>query len=971
MVTKYEASLKDSELNQDIAHKIISFLSACQIHTDEYDQGGIRDPLDEKVIGDHYAATHFAWACALLFYRTGDKCWFQPGQFAIDFHIRTSPDEYAPGDWDYHWDFNNLAFIETYALLRDHLSNSKRERWEQALLKWKTNPHSALNWLAMRGLSFFQRGRLLQREKDIEGGREILEQILSLQKNDGALDDIPDQSRPSQYHAYTACLLHRMKEFFPARISDAVVRAARWLLNITSPDGDMNALGRGQGQIFGYASAVYLFRAASLLDGRYAPHYLWATDQILHKLSESQHEEGWLPLVINDRSVKERAGWYDYHHLSVYNAFAAVWLLLADEIHIDTDDRTPPPSADVFLPDSQILSLRKKNTFSLWAAGVPGHGYATEAGITPHILDVYNTPLFRYPVGPGPGKYGERVPHTGQSQNVWSPLVKDAKGHWTGPYNGTGNIRRLGDGRWRLTYHRDNIRWERCLASGEYFIEVKDQVHICSGYNLTAVRTANIAVKPEMIKTAGRNTFSFGEGHQLSLWGNGEALEKKGQVTATNGTVEIIAIETEKTTQQVYNGGWRLRKGPALAAKKANGVNLPGILCLSWDPWSAVWKRKQRLMYEMSRTGRAGNILYVEPPVTSTQVIEGYRQWLDAGENGQRCRRAVCGKLYTHDSHFHLFTSILPLPGQRSSPKIHTWNRKYHSYSIRKKLQKLEMDQYVLWLYHPSQVELLDEFIAGAELIVYDWTDDWIAAFPSHFPRKLRDRLSLQQETLLQRADVVFGVSEELCLRAKEAGPWVYHLPNATDTDVFQPAAPDAPSHPVYQGLSEKKKLVYLSQITDRVDFDLIVAIAERHPEWHIFLIGPIVCPEELIRPLRRFPNVHLPGPLPYHEAAQAVAQADACILPHKVDALTMTLDPIKLYDYLATGLPVVTTHVAMNPALMPYVEIANGPDAFEKAVQKAFLTSEPEKDKRRAASHMHIWKSRAATALDILDRFF
>ena len=78
-----------------------------------------------------------------------------------------------------------------------------------------------------------------------------------------------------------------------------------------------------------------------------------------------------------------------------------------------------------------------------------------------------------------------------------------------------------------------------------------------------------------------------------------------------------------------------------------------------------------------------------------------------------------------------------------------------------------------------------------------------------------------------------------------------------------------------------------------------------------------------------------------------SVAQADVCILPHKVDALTRTLDPIKLYDYLATGLPIVTTHVAMNPTLMPYVEIANGPNAFEKAVQKALVEPESEKDKR------------------------
>ena len=102
-----------------LAGKTLSWLRRCQVLEPGYDQGGIRDPLDGRVAGDHYATTHFAWCCALHHAVAPDEELVRAALRAMEFHIRTSRDEYAPGNWSYHWDFNNLASIEAYALLRN------------------------------------------------------------------------------------------------------------------------------------------------------------------------------------------------------------------------------------------------------------------------------------------------------------------------------------------------------------------------------------------------------------------------------------------------------------------------------------------------------------------------------------------------------------------------------------------------------------------------------------------------------------------------------------------------------------------------------------------------------------------------------------------------------------------------------------------------------------------------------------
>ena len=276
----------------------------------------------------------------------------------------------------------------------------------------------------------------------------------------------------------------------------------------------------------------------------------------------------------------------------------------------------------------------------------------------------------------------------------------------------------------------------------------------------------------------------------------------------------------------------------------------------------------------------------------------------------------------------------------------------------------------MLWLYHPSQLWVLDHLADRACLVVYDWTDDWVEAYPDHLPAGQKDELQQCQQILLERSDLVFAVSKALCQRASKFCDAVFHLPNATDPRVFKPLLPGQPLDPMIKGMPGPC-LAYLSQITERLDVDLVADLAERRPAWQFLMIGPEVCAKGFLARLKQLKNIWFTGSLPYHEAARLLAQARVSILPHKVDRLTQTLDPIKLYDYLAVGNPVVTTPVAMNTALAPYVRVASGSDRFEAAVVASLEEGPSPKAERRAAAMAHIWERRRERAVQILERFY
>jgi tetratricopeptide (TPR) repeat protein len=241
--------------------------------------------------------------------------------------------------------------------------------------------------------------------------------------------------------------------------------------------------------------------------------------------------------------------------------------------------------------------------------------------------------------------------------------------------------------------------------------------------------------------------------------------------------------------------------------------------------------------------------------------------------------------------------------------------------------------------------------------IVYGCIDDWNAF----------DDMPVQGEwerALLRIADEVVATSAVLAdkmTRISNGRP-CHVIRNGFSRDNF-PKREQPPARPTDLVQGAAKTLIYWGAITQPwVDWSLVAAVAERHPDWAFNFIGPLEAPERLDG-LRHLGNLHFLGPKSVSELQAYGEHADAAIIHFEVSPLTQAVNPIKAYEYLACGLPVVATPMPELNAL-PHVVQAEGVDAFERALAGA--------DRRhvdRAAMEAFLdaqtWETRAKTLIE------
>lgn len=398
-----------------------------------YDAGGIFDPLDGRVQGEHYSATHFALLSAILFSETAEQKYLIAAKNAIAFHLRTAPREYAPiASWMYHWDFQNYAFILTYRFLKNELTPDERAQWENGIRSWRTNHKNKLtNWAAMRAWAFAERAHLFHNKFDALKTRWNLRCVKKARHSDGCFDDDLNRSRPLQYHIFTVAVLHRLWQVRQDQtIQRWIEEGVDYFIPLIDDDGEFNYLGRGQQQIFGSAAAIYALEAAYQFQRD--PELLRRADLIFKHLLRFQRGK-YFPLVLNDQPDEARHGWYDYHHLTVYNAFLGAWLGLTHLLKnpaAPASGQTQRRSFVKFSLPTHVAAVAKENYFAAFFGGLPE--YLTEAGVTPYHLWWRDFGvIFSCPGAPSPARFSKFSPQGGE-QNFLAPIAINGAG-WMMP----------------------------------------------------------------------------------------------------------------------------------------------------------------------------------------------------------------------------------------------------------------------------------------------------------------------------------------------------------------------------------------------------------------------------------------------------------------------------------------------------------------------------------------------------------
>lgn len=201
-----------------------------------------------------------------------------------------------------------------------------------------------------------------------------------------------------------------------------------------------------------------------------------------------------------------------------------------------------------------------------------------------------------------------------------------------------------------------------------------------------------------------------------------------------------------------------------------------------------------------------------------------------------------------------------------------------------------------LLLYTPMMLDLASAF-PGAP-IVYDCMDE-LAAFAGA-PHSMVER----ENELLARASLVFCGGPSI-FRAKEGRTAQARLfESGVDAPFFEQARTAEP-HPLMHEMP-KPRLVYIGVIDERIDYGILEALASTSMQ--IVMVGPLAKIDPAVLPYH--PNVHYTGQIPYADLPRLLAGADAAIMPFAHNASTAYISPTKTLEYLAAGVPVVSTTI-------------------------------------------------------------
>ncbi|HEX8482581.1 MAG TPA: UDP-galactopyranose mutase [Allosphingosinicella sp.] len=325
------------------------------------------------------------------------------------------------------------------------------------------------------------------------------------------------------------------------------------------------------------------------------------------------------------------------------------------------------------------------------------------------------------------------------------------------------------------------------------------------------------------------------------------------------------------------------------------------LICFSHLRWNFVFQRPQHLM---SRFAEAGRVVFWEEPEAALPEMEPALGVRTCAETG-----------------VIVVTPSLP----------ETLGAEEREATLRKLLDSYlagEQGPFVRWYYTPMMLPFSRHIEAACT--VYDCMDE-LANFRFAPP----ELLGLERE-LFASADVVFTGGYSLYEAKKGLHPNIHPFPSSVDRAHFGRArAMD--SAPDDQCSLPRPRFGFYGVIDERMDLEMIAAVADAHPEWSIVMVGPVVKIDSADLPHRA--NIHYLGGKTYEELPVYLGGWDVALMPFAINESTKFISPTKTPEYLAGARPVVSTpitDVIRHYGDLDSVFIADGAQAFIKGCEDA-----------------------------------
>lgn len=366
--------------------------------------------------------------------------------------------------------------------------------------------------------------------------------------------------------------------------------------------------------------------------------------------------------------------------------------------------------------------------------------------------------------------------------------------------------------------------------------------------------------------------------------------------------VQDDSISAAPTTQETPRQPIVVAQPPQ--RRQADAERVRDLICFSHLRWNFVYQRPQHLM---SRASQQERVWFIEEPIRG-------------GEQRVEIRQVT-----------PTLTVVVPHLPHGISPDA---TLDYQRRVVDELIARERITDFATWYYTP--MALLFSNHLTPRLTIYDCMDE-LSAFWGAPPQLLQ-----QEQELIKRADIVFTGGYSLYEAKQNRHPRVFAFPSSIEYHHFATAR-QPQADPADQQAIARPRIGFSGVIDERFDKELIAELAAKRPEWQFILIGPVVKVKQADLP--KGDNLHYLGMKSYQDLPTYFSNWDVAMLPFAMNESTKFISPTKTPEYLAAGLPVVSTpirDVVRTYGSQDFAQIADTADAFEQAIELALHKKHP-----------------------------
>jgi glycosyltransferase involved in cell wall biosynthesis len=371
------------------------------------------------------------------------------------------------------------------------------------------------------------------------------------------------------------------------------------------------------------------------------------------------------------------------------------------------------------------------------------------------------------------------------------------------------------------------------------------------------------------------------------------------------------------------------------------------MLCFSHD-WTGDPLSKTHLMRVLARENR---ILWINSI--------GYRTpSLNKADMGRAFRKLAAFSTRLQEVEPNIFVlNPLAIPAY-GSPLVRRFNRQFLKWQVKAAMRRLHFRRPINWVFNPAAA-----VVAGTlneQAVIYYCVDEYSA-----FTGVEQAHFEEIEQSLLRRSDAVIVSADELLKTKSPFNPRTVLVRHGVDFEHFRKALDPQTVVPEEVRNLPRPIIGFFGLIADWVDLELFAAAARRYPQGTVVLLGKATTD---VSSLESLPNIKLLGRKPYSELPAYCKAFDVALNPFRINRLTLNANPLKVREYLAAGLPVISTAIPEVEAL-GLCRIARTSEEFLEEIDEALKDPGPSVARSEAVRH-ESWASRVDDIAAHLERF-